>query len=164
MFAKPSVVLHIMAFLSCLFALAGCAGPGSGAGQGTTSRSASSPLVRPLNTGHFTSAGRYIPSADEKSQDCRRIRGKMGVRIVQLQRTGIVRDSSVLSRKFSGYFGSAKQGLDAAQARKRDRAILRAYNKLLADKGCRTVDLDKELAKRLFDPQAAQTGSKPQTR
>ena len=155
--------LTILMVLICLPALVGCASSGGSSGS-SNKRSPASPLVKPLKTGHFTSSGRYIVSAEEKSQDCKRIRGKMGVRIVQLQRTGIVRDSSTLSRKFSGFFGDAKQGLDSAQRRKRDRAVLVAYNKLLADKNCATIDLDKELSKKTFAPKTARSADKPQTR
>ena len=120
--------------------------------------------IRPLKTGSFTSSGRYVLSADEKAQDCKRIRGKMGVRIVQLQRTGIVRDSSTLSRKFGGFFGSSGQTLDAATTRKHDRAVLVAYNRLLASKNCPTFDLDKELAPRPPEPAQVKTSIRPQTR
>ncbi len=143
--AKPcSIVLPILV----AGAISGCSAvTGRTSATDTKAGSERGLMVAPIKTGTFTPAGTYIPSAQEKAQGCKRLHGKMGVRLVQLQRTGIVRDSSTLSRKFSGYFGNNKRTFDAATARKRDRAKLEAYNQILASKKCETFDLEKELAK-----------------
>ena len=160
---KMHKVLAITATIFIALSLSSCASTnGNSAATGTTSKGRFT--SRPLKTGNFDSKGRYQPSSEERAQDCKRIRGKMGVRIVQLQRTGIVRDSSTLSRKFSGIFNGKGYGHDVRTEHRRDRAVLVAYNDLLAKKNCPTVDLDKELARPTAKPPKNKATLNSQTR
>jgi len=150
-----------MAGIPLLHGCAGTAEPAKG-----SSKKNSFLAVTSLKTGTFTADGRYQLSRQERAQSCKRIKGKMNIRIVQLKRTGILRSSSTLARKFSSVFGGNNHGLDGKTYRRRERAILVAYNRLLAKKKCPTMDLDKELGATAFP---ATTGSqkigvRPQTR
>ena len=103
---------HIM-FFAQLLALAlgslllhGCANTaGFGETKSTKKMSKRDRIIAitSLKTGRFTADGRYLLSDQEKSQSCKRIKGKMNIRIVQLKRTGILRNSSALAR-FTGHF------------------------------------------------------------
>ena len=98
--------------------------------------------------------GRYEMSADEKSLDCKRLTGSMQIAIARLRdangREGpsglsnsmqAVWPSSIMSKKASP--GGGDRETDNA----RERAKLDAYNRQLAAKNCKTVDINAELAR-----------------
>ena len=108
----------------------------------TSTTAASTPASRPV-----TASG-YQLTEEEKSVDCRRLTGRMKIRIMALK-DGMGRaKTSELSRTLqsaTSTFGGSSAGIDPYADERRDREMLAAYNQHLASKGCKTLDLDAEL-------------------
>ena len=87
----------------------------------------------------------------EKLMDCKRTTGSMMVTMSRLKdRNNEVKtsDLAVIANKApTPYIRHSTKGLDRDAEYTRDRARLEAYNEHLAAKGCRTVDIDAELAR-----------------
>ncbi len=93
----------------------------------------------------------YRPSADEQKLDCRRLNGSIHIIISRLRAASDVQEPSVAAalaqRAASQTIGASTAGLDKAGELARERARADAYNGLLAEKKCKTVDIAAELAK-----------------
>jgi hypothetical protein len=91
----------------------------------------------------------YTLTAEEIALDCRKLTGRMQVRILQIrdytERPGSTGLSHVVQTATTAVLGGTKEGTDPASRYARDRAILEAYNNQLAAKGCPTFDLVAEL-------------------
>ena len=94
--------------------------------------------------------GQYVMADGEKAMDCKRTTGSMKIVIERLK----FRDQepgtsgvAVAGSKVPAYARSSSKGLDRDAEYARDRARLEAYNRHLAAKGCRTLDIDAELAR-----------------
>lgn len=108
-----------------------------------------SPLLeraKAFEAGEVADNGTYAPSENEKALDCRRLLGSMKVIISRL------RDSQ--SRPLPSVVSSAAQqvgqsmgakSIDMSVEEKREKARLVAYNRLLKDKQCATLDIEQEL-------------------
>jgi hypothetical protein len=57
-------------------------------------------------------------------------------------------------------FGGTKEGLDPDGQYRKDRAMLEAFNRELANKKCKTFDIDAELGKTDGTPQPIPTKTK----
>jgi hypothetical protein len=97
-------------------------------------------------------ANGYVLSAEEKDLDCRRLTGRMKIRIVQMKSLAELPKSSELSRSMHAAHGEVAGGLGASSTgahleaeAAQNRAMLEAYNSQLAAKGCKTLDLAAEL-------------------
>lgn len=100
---------------------------------------------------------RALLSEKERQLDCRRITGRMQVRILQIRDrleptgnsfTGIIKTAIAASYDAMSV-NATETGDYSLQARTtRDVAVLQAYNRLLAEKGCATFDLEAELQPR----------------
>lgn len=105
-------------------------------------------------------AGGYQMKPEELALDCRKLTGRMAVRIVQIRDFQTRSRATSLSRGIQAAakpaFGGSGEGSDPDARYARDRAMLEAYNRRLAEKNCANFDLDAEL-----DPSA--TGP-PRTR
>lgn len=127
------------------------------------------PKNAPAQVGGVDEAGAYKLSAEELGYDCKRLAGRMQVRLLEARSYDPSQKSSALSRgmqsatkpvvglllgKASGY--SADPDTNHAN----DIAMLRAYNARLAAKGCRTYDLDAELGP---GPKSTLPGVRPRT-
>jgi hypothetical protein len=122
-------------------ALAGCAS----AVPGYTPN----PKKVPTDTsGTLTQEG-YQLSAEELKLDCKRLTGRMQVRILQSRDASTRPEGSDASRAIKSVttplLGSTSFGLDPVGQAARDRAVLEAYNRQLAAKNCATFDLEAEL-------------------
>ena len=99
-------------------------------------------------SGAFDGA-RYQLSDAEKTLDCKKLAGRMQVRILQVRDDSQQTASSVVSQTMQSavvpVFGGTDRGLDPARSRTRDLAMLQAYNEQLKAKGCGTFDLAAEL-------------------
>lgn len=138
-------------FLGCMVRLAavlaaaglsGCANGLEGSSAGKT------------ETGRLVD-GRYLLSADEMALDCRRIHGRMQVRILELRGAEFKAETSELARGTRTVAGTLMVTHTAANAEARlarDRPMLEAYNRRLAELGCASYDLEKELAQRPSAP------------
>jgi len=102
-------------------------------------------------SGEMTEEGSYELSDLDKARDCKRTLGSMQISIARLKDPAFrVEPSAVSSTIQSGsatVAGSAGRGSDRQSEYARERARLEAYNRLLASKNCKTLDIDAELAK-----------------
>jgi hypothetical protein len=102
----------------------------------------------------------YTLSNDELALDCKKLTGRMAVRIVQIRdfqtRTQTTALSRGLQTAVKPAFGGSGEGSDPNGRYARDRAQLEAYNRRLAEKNCANFDLAAEL-----DPSAKEP---PRTR
>jgi hypothetical protein len=93
----------------------------------------------------------YQLSEDEKKFDCKKLTGKMQVRILQIRSYDTRPKASSLARTTQSVttpiFGGTKEGLDPDGQYRRDRAMLEAYNRELGYKKCKTFDIEAELKK-----------------
>ncbi|MGQ0672922.1 MAG: hypothetical protein ACT4N2_08610 [Hyphomicrobium sp.] len=120
--------------------LAGCASsnPASFTTAGEAPGAASAPGPTPG----------YVLSEEEKGADCKRLTGRMKVRLLQIRDFNERAKTSELSRSLhtaQSQFGGSASGSNPDAEYARDRAMLDAYNGQLAVKGCKTLDLDAEL-------------------
>lgn len=112
----------------------------------------------PLTTGTPAApsqAGAYTLTEDELDLDCKRLTGRMQVRILQIRdfasRPQTSATSHTLQQAAISIFGGTTEGTAPAERYARDKAILQAYNRRLAEKGCKTFDLDAELQPKPYD-------------
>lgn len=86
---------------------------------------------------------------EELAMDCKKLRGRMHILILEVKAQPAKSGSQVartLQQGVTPVFGGATAGTEAADSRRaRQRAVLEAYNKRLAQKGCSTIDLAAEL-------------------
>lgn len=125
-----------------------CAGSLPGDSQPTKERLAAQASV--AQAGGLGADGTYVLSDTEKALDCKKLSGRMQLRILQI-RDGAERETaSGLSRGMQGattsVLGGTLYGLDPGGQHAKDRAMLDAFNRQLAAKGCKTFDLAAELA------------------
>lgn len=127
----------------CLAGLAACAGSGDVATSALTDVGGG-----PVAPGATSRPAGYALSEEEKGLDCRRLTGRMKIRILQIRDYHARAKTSELSRSLQSAqanFGASATGSDPDGDYARDRAMLEAYNAQLAAKGCKTLDLAAEL-------------------
>lgn len=126
-------------------ALAGCASAGDTLQVSSVGPGGQPP---PSGQGQVTAVG-YTMTDEEKGLDCKKLTGRMQVRILQIRDFNAREQTSTVSHMLqqgaTALFGGTKEGVAPAQRYAHDRAVLEAYNQQLASKGCRTFDLDAEL-------------------
>lgn len=105
-------------------------------------------LVSPANAAP-AQAAEYKLNAEEEKLDCKKLTGRMQVRILQIRDYTAREKTSSTSRALQSaatpVFGGTTVGADPDQRYRQDRAVLEAYNRQLAAKKCNTFDLDSEL-------------------
>jgi hypothetical protein len=127
--------------------LGACAGADSGALSPPGASAAATPVsaVKP----GLQPDGTYVLSPEELALSCRKLAGRTLVRILQIRDYEISRSGSVAAQHIQKaavpIFGGTERGADPDADYRRDRAIVEAYNRRLAEKGCKTFDLVKEL-------------------
>jgi len=93
----------------------------------------------------------YQLSDEEKKFDCKKLTGKMQVRMLQMRGFDTRTKGSAVARTTQAVatpiFGGTKEGLDPDGQYHKDRAMLEAYNRQLAEKKCKTFNIEAELAK-----------------
>jgi hypothetical protein len=101
-------------------------------------------------TGPATTADHTLTDK-EKGLSCKKLTGRIQVRLLQIRdynpKTKVSTASRTLQSGATTIFGGTNVGLDPDKDHARQVAILEAYNRQLAAKGCRTFDLAAE-----FDP------------
>ncbi|MDX2287860.1 MAG: hypothetical protein NW217_03445 [Hyphomicrobiaceae bacterium] len=94
--------------------------------------------------------GPYQLSSEERDLDCRKLTGRMQLRILQIRDFETQRQTTDLSKTAQGLAinvgGGTRYGIDPDGRYRRDIEILEVYNRRLAELKCRTYDLQKELA------------------
>lgn len=102
------------------------------------------------STGTFTELGGYQLADDEKKLDCKRIRGRMQIRIVQVRAVRSREQTSLASRAMQQglqpVYGGTTYGADPDRDVRRDIAQIEAYNRRLAEMQCPQIDVQKELS------------------
>jgi hypothetical protein len=139
MFARALILCTLLLLAACAAALPGY----------TPAPFKESSAMKPMKSGDMDTAGTYHMSGQEKSTDCKHLRGAMMVTIGRLrERAKEVGTSSLAlgaNKLAKPFLGGSDKGLDRDAEYERDRARLEAYNRHLADKGCQTVDIEAEL-------------------
>lgn len=101
------------------------------------------------NAGTHQANGSYVLGPDELKLDCKKLTGRMQVRILQIRDHNERQVGSSLGQALQSVtqpvFGGATHGANPNRDFTRDRAVLEAYNRQLAAKNCKTFDLDAEL-------------------
>jgi hypothetical protein len=104
-----------------------------------------------LESGDVGAEGRYEMSAAEKAMDCKRLTGSIQIGITRLKDPLGRQEPSAVSataqKVASPLFGSSAKTADRQAVYARERAKLDAYNGELGAKGCKTVDIEAELAR-----------------
>lgn len=94
--------------------------------------------------------------SEDLALDCRRMAGRMQIRILELRGASPVKGSSTAAQGLQStavsIFGGSRHGADAAGERTGDLAKLRAMNAHLIAKQCPHYDLDAELSKTAGSP------------
>jgi hypothetical protein len=138
---SSKLVAAVLAALSC----AGCAGSGAGLTSG---------ISPPESAPSYSPAGGYVLSADEQELDCKKLTGRMQIRILEIRDYNERHQASAFSRALqsgvAAVTGGSKAGTDPDGDFTKDRAMLDAYNKQLAAKGCKAYDLNAELQPKDF--------------
>ena len=100
--------------------------------------------------GGFDESGSYSLTDQEQKLDCKHMTGGVTIKILQMREASErakPSDAAKLAQETLKKFkGSSTYGSDVDADYKRDRARLETMNKQLAEKNCRTFDLDAELA------------------
>lgn len=91
----------------------------------------------------------YKLSDEELALDCKKLTGRMQVRILQIRGYQPGAKSTFVSRGLqaatTSVLGGTLEGTDPDSRYGKDRAMLEAYNTQLAAKGCATFNLEAEL-------------------
>ena len=100
--------------------------------------------------------GRYVLSASEEGLDCKQTTGSMLITIARLKDKIMRARPSDLSTTVKNavvpLYGGSTVNSDPDGEIARERAKLYAYNEHLGEKGCKTIDVDGELAKPIDGP------------
>ena len=103
-----------------------------------------------LETGKLDSAGIYQLSSGEQALDCKKLKGRMKVRILQVRDYEDRGKATIVARTMQSaatpIFGGPSYGTNPEGDYRKDLAMLEAYNKRLAEKNCKTLDLKAELS------------------
>lgn len=91
----------------------------------------------------------YQLSQEELGLDCKKMTGRMQIRILQVRDVSLRSNTSAASRTIqqtvTPVLGGTSHGADPVRDQSRDRAWLEAMNKQLAAKKCAVFDLESEL-------------------
>lgn len=102
----------------------------------------------------FKAGEPYVLASDEQALDCKKLTGRMQLRILQIRDASTRKGSSGLSQTVQKttvpVFGGTSRGADPGNDLARDQAWLEAANKQLAAKNCATFDLEAEMQPRSF--------------
>lgn len=138
---KAQSLAVLAAQLLASLVLAGCASQSGGI----------APVATPVGetVTRLPPAGGYTLTADELALDCKKLTGRMAVRIVQVRDFQTRSQASSVARgiqtAMQPAWGGSGVGSDPQSRYARDRAMLQAYNQRLAEKNCANFDLNAEL-------------------
>jgi hypothetical protein len=107
--------------------------------------------AKPLEGGEVRADGQYEMSADEKAMDCKRLTGSMQITISRMRDTyGRMEPSAgawAAQSAAAPVFGGSSLSANRERVHVRERAKLEAYNRELAMRNCKTLDIEAELAR-----------------
>ncbi len=98
----------------------------------------------------------YVLTPQELGYSCKKLTGTMQIRLLQVRQYDPKENPTYAARGVQSVatpiFGGTTVGIDPEGQHRRDLAMLEAYNRRLAEKNCKTLDLAAELKKQ--DPAA----------
>jgi hypothetical protein len=100
--------------------------------------------LKPFNGGSVDAKGVYVASDDERALSCGKLTGSMHVVMSRLKDSGNRPRAGALTTGIQAVakpFAGQGANLDIDEENKQARARLKAYNELLAEKKCKTVDI-----------------------
>jgi hypothetical protein len=104
-----------------------------------------------LKSGDVDEQGTYKLGSDEMAMDCKRMTGAMKITINRLKdaasRQGVSGTAEAAHKTMPYIFGGSTVGSDREASLRRERAKLNAYNRELAARSCKTLDIEAELAR-----------------
>jgi hypothetical protein len=107
--------------------------------------------AKPLESGNVQADGHYEMSADEKAMDCKRLTGSMQITISRLRdpmsRMEPSAGARVAQSAATPVLGGSGLTADRERVYARERAKLEAYNRELAMRNCKQMDIEAELAR-----------------
>jgi hypothetical protein len=107
--------------------------------------------AKPLESGAVQADGQYEMSADEKAMDCKRLTGSMQITISRLRDPYSRMEPSAgawaAQSAATPVFGGSSISADRERVNARERAKLEAYNRELAMRNCKQLDIEAELAR-----------------
>jgi hypothetical protein len=107
-------------------------------------------LGKALSSGEVKD-GRYELGEDELAMDCRRMTGSMKITINRLRDAATRKGGTAVAETAHSFVPLVTQGSTASADRQsslaRERAKLDAYNRQLAARNCKTLDIDAELTR-----------------
>ena len=115
---------------------------------GYTPESKHKPMLSAPDPGTMTPGGTYQLSETENKLECGRLTGTMYIIIARLRDVKISKPPSALAsfaQKMSALTGGTEAGVSLEDDIARERARLEAFNRRLAEKQCKTLDLEAEL-------------------
>lgn len=113
------------------------------------------PANAPAQVGSVDASGVYRMSAEELTYDCKRLTGRMRIRLLEVRDYNNTKPTSSISQQMRSatkpvvgvMLGKAQEyETDPVKRHADDIAMLRAYNAQLAAKNCKALDLDAEIA------------------
>jgi hypothetical protein len=106
---------------------------------------------KPTEAGALDANGVYQLGPSELKFDCKKLSGRIQLRLLTLRDAPALEPTSAAARTMHGtagaVFGTSTVRADPGAELRRDRAVVEAYNRQLAAKGCKTFDLEAELRK-----------------
>ncbi len=98
-----------------------------------------------------------VVSGDEPELDCKKLTGRMQIRILELRTFATTSQTSGLSRTMHSagktMFGGTSAGIDPKGEHARDYATLENYNRQLISQDCKSFDIQQTLAGQDSPPQ-----------
>ena len=120
-------------------------------------RPAAGPSDAPKTAISTVAANAAGVSEGEPELDCKKLTGRMQIRILEMRTFATASQTSGLSRTMhaagKSVFGGTSAGIDPKGEHARDYAMLESYNRQLVSQDCRSFDLQKSLAGQDTPPQ-----------
>ena len=93
---------------------------------------------------HIEKSGTYVVSAEERALSCPKLTGSMQIIMSRLKdspnRPKVTSTTTTMQAAAKPFFGGGSN-LDVDEENRQSRARLKAYNDLLAEKKCKTLDI-----------------------
>lgn len=100
--------------------------------------------LTPFHGGTIEKSGTYIVSAEERALSCPKLTGSMQIIMSRLKdspnRPKVTSTTTTMQAAAKPFFGGGSN-LDVDEENRQSRARLKAYNDLLAEKKCKTLDI-----------------------
>lgn len=137
---------NVLSVLACALAVVGLSFTAEPVAGADAKKKATSSKSAPVEQAAISSG---VLTQEEARLDCKRMAGRMQIRILELRGGGAKGQSSAAAQGMQSavvpLFGGTRHGANAAGEAARDRAKLSAMNQILMARGCPYYDVDSEL-------------------